>query len=124
MQAIAELVKSLRADAVHLNTTTRPAMAGVKMPPAPEAWLHKLAANFSPAAEIPDFMHRTRPPGAMSDEALLKFLARHPIALEALADSSEADVVQLERRLAPLVAAGKLVIEGHHGIRMVRARGA
>ncbi len=55
VRAIAELAKSLRADAVHLNTTTRPAMAGVEVPRVSEAFLRTVAAWFSPVAEIPVF---------------------------------------------------------------------
>ena len=120
VRAIAELVKSLRADAVHLNTTTRPALAGVEVPRVPEAWLRTVAPWFSPVAEIPVFSGKAAAPEAMTDAAWLELLARHPIALEALAASSGTEVPALERRLAPLVAAGKLVVEEHHGVRMVR----
>ena len=124
VRAIAELVKSLRADAVHLNTTTRPALAGVEVPRLPEAWLRTVAPWFAPAAEIPVFAGRAKSPEATSDSEWLDLLARHPIALEALAASSGADMPALEKRLAPLVAAGKLAIEAHHGVRMVRMAGA
>ena len=120
VRAIAELVKSLRADAVHLNTTTRPALAGVAVPRVPEAWLRTVAPWFSPVAEIPVFSGKAAAPEAMSDAAWLELLARHPIALEALAASSGTDLAALERRLAPLVAAGKLAVEVHQGVRMVR----
>ena len=120
VRAIAELVKSLRADDVHLNTTTRPAMAGVAVPRVPEAWLRTVAPWFSPSAEIPVFSGKAAAPETMTDAAWMELLARHPIALEALAASSGAEVAALERRLAPLVAAGKLAIEEHHGVRMVR----
>ena len=120
VKAIAELVKSLRAEAVHLNTTTRPAQAGVAVPRVPEAWLRMVAAWFSPAAEIPVFTGKAVSPVEMSDAALVELLARHPIALEALAASGGAEVAAVEQRLAPLVAAGKLGIEAHDGVRMVR----
>ena len=123
VRAIAELVKSLRADAVHLNTTTRPALAGVEVPRVPEAWLRTVAPWVSPVAEIPSFSGKAAPPEAMSDAAWMELLARHPIALEALAASSGTEVAALERRLAPLVAAGKLAFEVHHGVRMVRVAG-
>ena len=123
VRAIAGLVKSLRADAVHLNTTTRPALAGVEVPRVPEAWLRTVAPWFSPVAEIPSFSGKAAPPEAMSDAAWMELLARHPIALEALAASSGTEVAALERRLAPLVAAGKLAFEVHHGVRMVRVAG-
>ena len=122
VRAIAELVKSLRPDAVHLNTTTRPALAGVEVPRLPEAWLRTASAWFSPAADIPVFSGKAKSPEATSDAEWLDLLARHPIALEALAASSGADLAALERRLAPLVAVGKLAVEEHHGVRMVRVK--
>ncbi|MGD9611984.1 MAG: radical SAM protein [Kiritimatiellia bacterium] len=120
VRAIAELAQSLRPDAVHLNTTTRPALAGVEVPRLPEAWLRTVAPWFSPPADIPVFSGQTAAPEALTDSELLELLARHPIALDALAASSGADVAALERRLAPLVAAGRLAVEEHHGVRMVR----
>lgn len=124
VRAIAERVAPLKADAVHLNTTTRPALAGAETARVPEAWLRTVSAWFSPVAEIPVFSGKAKSPEATSDAAWMQLLARHPIALEALAASSGADVGALERRLAPLVAAGKLAIETHEGVRMVRVRDA
>ena len=99
-------------------------MAGVRLPPVPEAWLRTVAAAFSPVAEVPAFLERMKSPAEMSDESLFNLLARHPIALTALAASAGMEVVALEQRLAPLVAAGRLVVEDHHGVRMLRARSA
>ena len=56
----------------------------------------------------------------MTDAALIELLARHPISLAALAAAAKTEVAAAERRLAALVAAGKLVVEERHGIRMVR----
>ena len=124
VRAIAELARTLRPDAVHLNTTTRPALAGVEVPRLPEAWLRTVAPWFAPPAEIPVFAGRAKTPEATTDAEWLDLLARHPIALATLAAASGADVAALERRLAPLVAAGKLAVEEHHGVRMVRVAGA
>lgn len=120
VRAIAECVKSIRADAVHLNTTTRPAMAGVDVSRVPEAFLRTVAPWFSPEAEIPVFKGMTLSPLEMTDAALLELLARHPIALEALAQSGGADVAAVERRLKSLEATGRLIIDSHDGVRMVR----
>ncbi len=120
VKAIAALANSLQANAIHLNTTTRPARAGLKVPRVPEAWLRTVATWFSPEAEIPVFAGRSVSPLDMSDAALLELLARHPLALDAMAASSGADLAAVERRLAPLVAAGQLAVEEHHGERMVR----
>ena len=121
VRAIAELAKSLRADAVHLNTTTRPALAGVAVPRVPEAWMRTVATWFSPAAEIPVFSGKAVSAASMSDAALLDLLARHPIPVDALAASAGLEAAAIERRLAPLVAAGKLAIELHDGLRTARA---
>lgn len=120
VRAIAELTQLLRADAVHLNTTTRPALAGVEVPRVSEAWMRTVAPWFTPKAEIPVFTGKAVSSTAMSDAALLELLARHPITVEALAESAATDVAAVERRLAPLVAAEKLAIEAHNGARMVR----
>lgn len=120
VREIAERVAMVRADAVHLNTTTRPAMAGVTVPRVPEAFLRTVAPWFSPVADIPVFSGRAAAPEAMSDGAWIELLARHPIALNALAESAGVEVAAVERRLAPLVAAGQLVIEKHGEVRMAR----
>jgi wyosine [tRNA(Phe)-imidazoG37] synthetase (radical SAM superfamily) len=121
VRAIAQKVAEVGADAVHLNTTTRPALAGVRVPPLPEAWLRTVAPWFSPVAEMPTFSGKAESPMAMTDAALVDLLARHPIALPALAAAAETDAAALERRLAPLVAAGRLAVEDHDGVPTARA---
>lgn len=121
VRAIADRVRLLRADAVHLNTTMRPALAGVAVARVPEEWLRTVASWFSPAAEIPVFTGRAVSAAGMSDGALIDLLARHPITVDALAASAGVDNTAIERRLAPLVAAGRLAIGEHDGARMVRA---
>ena len=79
-----------------------------------------VAPWFSPAAEIPVFTGRAVSAAGMSDGALIDLLARHPITVDALAASAGVDNTAIERRLAPLVAAGRLAIEEHDGARMVR----
>jgi DNA-binding IclR family transcriptional regulator len=74
-----------------------------------------------PPAEIPTFAGKAPAPEAMSDAEWLDLLARHPIALAALAAAAGVDLAAVETRLAPLVAAGKLAIEEHHGVQMARA---
>lgn len=124
VRAIAEIVAQVRPDAVHLNTTTRPAMAGVEVPRVPEAWLRTVASWFTPVAEIPVFSGKAPHPGALTDAELVELLARHPLALAALASASGVPVAAVEERLAPLVAAGRLAVEEHHGVRMVRVKTA
>ena len=120
VRAIAERVRLLRADAVHLNTTTRPALAGVELPRVSEAWLCTVAPWFSPKAEIPVFTGKAVSSTSMSDSTLIDLLARHPITIEALAESAGVEISDVERRLAPLLAANRLAIDVHNGARMVR----
>ena len=120
VRAIAEQVRTVRPDAVHLNTTTRPALAGQAVPRVPEAWLRTVAPWFSPRAEIPVFSGQAVSPAAMTDADLIELLARHPIAIEALAAAAGTEAAAVEQRIADLIAAGKLAIETHDGARMVR----
>ena len=120
VRAIAELVKSLQPDAVHLNTTTRPALAGLELPRVPEAWLRTVAPWFTPQAEIPVFSGKAVSPARMTDAALIELLARHPIAIDALTAAAGPDAAEVENRLAGLVASGRLIIEDHDGLRMAR----
>ena len=46
------------------------------------------------------------------------------LALAALAAASGVPVAAVEERIAPLVAAGRLAVEEHHGVRMVRVKTA
>ncbi len=124
VRAIAAQVAALQADAVHLNTTTRPALAGVAVPRVSEAWLRTVAPWFAPVAEIPVFTGRMQALEEMTDAALLELLARHPISLEALAASAGTTAAAAERRLGELVANGQLAVEEHHGVRMVRVESA
>lgn len=120
VRAIAEQVRTVRPDAVHLNTTTRPALAGQAVPRVPEAWLRTVAPWFSPRAEIPVFSGQAVSPAVMTDADLIELLARHPIAIEALAAAAGTEAAAVEQRIADLIAAGKLAIETHDGVRMVR----
>ena len=124
LRAIAGQVARIRPDAVHLNTTLRPPQAGVAAPRVPEELLRTVAAWFTPPAEIPVFSGRSRDPGALTDQEWIDLLARHPIALEALAQSAHVPVSAVEARLAPLVAGGRVAMETRDGVRMVQAAGS
>ena len=121
VRAIAERVASVRPDAVHLNTTTRPALAGAEAPRVSEAWLRTVAHWFSPTAEIPAFSGRTLRPEEATDAEWIGLLARHPLAVSALAASAGVADEAIARRLAPLVAAGRVAIEEREGVAMARA---
>ena len=121
VRAIAERVATLRADAVHLNTTTRPALAGVEVSKVPEAYLQTVATWFSPRAEIPVFTGKPQALEEMSDAALVDLLVRHPVSLEALAATGGGSIECVHRRLAPLEAAGTLKVETIDGALIARA---
>ena len=68
----------------------------------------------------PDRTGKAVPSTSMSDASLMDLLARHPITVEALAESAGVEISAVERRLAPLLAANQIAIEAHNGARMVR----
>ena len=121
IRAIAERVASLRPDAVHMNTSTRPVQTGVTAGRVSEALLRTVAPWFEPVAEILVFSGRSPPPEAWPDDELVDLLARHPLSLAALAESAGAEVEAVEKRLAPLIGAGRVAVEEHDGVRMARA---
>ena len=122
VRAIAELVRGVRPDAVHLNTVMRPAQAGVPVARVSEARLREVAGFFEPAGEVPEFHGEGQARGTRSDDEWVAWLARHPMELGALAQAEGMSVAELERRLGPLVAAGKVVVGEREGVRMVRVR--
>ena len=80
LRALAALARTIRPDAIDLNTAIRPPLAGLRIPPlSPEA-LAAAAPLFDPPARIPP---PPREPDyrLMPDGDLLRLLARHPVAL-------------------------------------------
>ncbi len=120
VRAIAELARTLAPDAIHLNTVTRPAQAGVAVQRVSAAWLHTVAAWFQPLAEVPEFTGQMPAPDRMTDAEWVESLARHPLALAALAAAAGVPEAAVEQRLAGLVAAGRVVVEDRDGQRVAR----
>lgn len=120
VRAIAELARALAPDAIHLNTVTRPAQAGVAVSRVGAAWLHTVAPWFQPVAEVPEFTGQIPAPEQMTDAEWVESLARHPLDLSALAAAAGVPVEAVEQRLRGLVAAGRVVIEEHDGQRVAR----
>jgi len=122
VRAIAARVAEVGADAVHLNTVTRPSLSGEPGEPLhPEnaAWLHHVAGWFTPRAAIPVFHGRIKPVTAMDDDAICELIARHPLQVAALAAAGGETAAAVEARLAGLVAAGRLRVEAVEGERTV-----
>ncbi|MBM4142303.1 MAG: radical SAM protein [Lentisphaerae bacterium] len=101
MRRVAELAAGLRPAKIHLNTAVRPAAdAGV----AAEARerLERLAALFTPRAEvIADFRGIPRA-GAGGRDELLAMLSRRPCAAEDVAAAFGLDAAEARRRLDAL----------------------
>ena len=121
VEAIADAVATLRADAVHLNTLTRPSLSQDGLHRVSEAWLHTIAPWFTPVAEVPAFKGKAESPLDMTDDALMELLVRHPLSVAAWAKAAGIAPDALEARLAPLAAAGRVAYETDDGVRMVRA---
>jgi hypothetical protein len=96
-------------------------LAGVELSRVPEAWLRTVAPWFQPPADIPVFTGKRLALMDMSDAALIELLARHPLALAALAESAHTTVAEVESRLEPLIAAKRVALETRNGVLMVRA---
>ncbi|MDR0994026.1 MAG: radical SAM protein [Verrucomicrobiota bacterium] len=121
VRRIADQVNRLQADAVHLNTATRPARAGEMVQAVSAERLETLAGHFAPVAEIPVFTGRTESPLVLSDDAIVEMVARHPLALDAFARSGGIPLERLEERLAPLVRQGRVALDEENGTRTIRA---
>lgn len=121
VEAIADAVATLRADAVHLNTLTRPSLSQDGLHRVSEAWLHTIAPWFTPVAEVPEFKGKAESPLDMTDDALMELLVRHPLSVAAWAKAAGIDTTALEVRLAPLAVAGRIAYETDDSVRMVRA---
>jgi wyosine [tRNA(Phe)-imidazoG37] synthetase (radical SAM superfamily) len=122
VRAMAARVAEVGADAVHLNTVTRPSLSGEPgepLHPESAAWLHHVAGWFTPRAEIPVFKGHIKPVSAMDDDAICELIARHPLQVEALAAAGGESAAAVEARVAGLVAAGRLRMEVVEGARTV-----
>ncbi len=110
VRAVAEVVNGLGADAVHLNTVTRPSLTegGGGVHGVSAAWLHRVSGWFRPAGEIPGFHGRMTPVSQMDDDALCGLIARHPLDVASLAAAGSEGEEAVLARVAPLAAAGRL----------------
>ena len=130
---IATLVQSLHPECVHLNTVVRPP-AEADAHAVPAARLQALAALFTPAGEVvasPPLHEQVQataradePAGAsaMSDEALLSLIRRHPCSLPQLAEAAGSPVDAMEARMARLVSSGVARAEVIGGVRWYATR--
>lgn len=110
VRAIAGVVNGLGANAVHLNTVTRPSLTegGEGVHGVAGAWLHQVSGWFQPKGEVPGFHGRMTPVSQMDDEALCGLIARHPLDVASLAAAGGESEEAVLARVAPLAAAGRL----------------
>jgi wyosine [tRNA(Phe)-imidazoG37] synthetase (radical SAM superfamily) len=98
---IAEIAQSFCPDAITLNTAVRPpADSGVTA--CPPEQVHALAALFGPAAREGGAEPKTAP-GALTEEALIALVSRHPVSLQALAATFNKTDAEMRTFLEPLV---------------------
>lgn len=120
IQKIAHHVNTLDADAVHLNTTTRPVGSGRHLPPVPDFLLEKYAHEFSPVAEVPRLTSASAHPLSMGDDELVLFLSRHPMTLDDMARWADVPLQKMHDRLENLLRQERLSsseVNGHIQIR-------
>ena len=110
VRAVADVVSGLGADAVHLNTVTRPSLTsgGEEVHGVSAAWLHRVSGWFRPTGEVPGFHGRMTPVSQMDDDTLCGLIARHPLDVASLAAAGGEDEGAVLERVAPLAAAGRL----------------
>jgi wyosine [tRNA(Phe)-imidazoG37] synthetase (radical SAM superfamily) len=97
---IAGLAQSFSPDAITLNTAVRPpADSGVAA--CPPEQVRALTALFGPAAHEGGAEPKTAP-GALTEEALVALVSRHPVSLQALAATFNQTEAEMRAFLAPL----------------------
>ncbi|MDR2850032.1 MAG: radical SAM protein [Verrucomicrobiota bacterium] len=105
-QRIAALAQSFAPDAVTLNTAVRPPADGGLTACPPER-LRALAAFFGPAAHAGG-AEPPRASGALTADALVALIARHPLSLRALAATFGKTEPDIRACVEPLVRDGRL----------------
>jgi len=103
---IAALAQSFCPDAITLNTAVRPP-ADSEVTACPADKLHALAALFGPAAASGGAEPATAP-AALSEEALVALVSRHPVSVRALAASFHKSEAEMRTFLDPLADRGLL----------------
>jgi len=108
MSRVAELVKELEPDKIHMNTVIRP--AGDKSVGAVSAEeLHRLGELFSPLAEVSEVSASEGSGSAATDEdAVLAVLRRHPATTEQVCGSLKASIDSMQKCVDALEAAGRI----------------
>jgi len=104
---IAQWVKRIAPDRVHLNSVTRPPAEEFAFP-VPRDILQRLATLFEPEAEvIAEFKAaQVSLDRAVTQEDILALLARRPCTLKDVSDGLGLHVADAAKRLESLVAAG------------------
>jgi len=106
---IAQWVRRIAPERVHLNTVTRPPAVDFALP-VPEETLRRLAALFGPTTEIvADFCAPPLPPESSEDrEAVFALLRRRPCTAEDVAGGLRLRVTEAAKLLDSLVASGSV----------------
>jgi len=103
---IADLAQTFAPDTIALNTAVRPPADGSVAVCPPER-LQALTALFGPAAQETG-AEPTPGATALTEEALVALVSRHPVSLHALAAMTEKSETDLRTFLAPLIERGDL----------------
>jgi wyosine [tRNA(Phe)-imidazoG37] synthetase (radical SAM superfamily) len=117
MKFIAEKVRRIAPDRVHLNTPVRPCPLGLSAV-VPPGRLEELCRLFSPAAEaVADYRagraRGPRPSPAGAGERLMALLARRPCTVEDAAEGLGASPNEIVKALSALQAQGAVRSRAH-----------
>lgn len=105
-QRIARLASTFAPDTIALNTAVRPPADGSVTASPPET-LHALTLLFGPAAQESGAEPATAPM-ALTDEALVALVSRHPVSVTALAASFRKPETEMQAYLDTLARRGLL----------------
>ncbi|MCX7591878.1 MAG: radical SAM protein [Kiritimatiellae bacterium] len=106
VRRIAEIVRKLRPDRVHLNTAVRPPAENF-VRPIPRGRLNRLAVLFTPPAEVPDPPETTGSgPHLITEDHVVAIVARHPATRQELAGMLGLKSVDIKRMLIGLCRSG------------------
>ncbi|MGC8763315.1 MAG: radical SAM protein [Acidobacteriota bacterium] len=118
LELIAERVRRIAPDRVHLNTPVRPSPLGPSAVVPPER-LEEFCALFTPRAEvIAEYPARPLAVGASTEaveKQLLGLLARRPCTVEDAAAGLGAPANEILKALSALQAAGRVQSRSHAG---------
>ena len=111
---IAELVKQIKADTIHLNTVTRPAAEDFAYSVNQEK-LEEFADFFIPKAEIPtEVLGNPLLNKNIDEEKILNLIHRRPVTLQQLADTFEVHPNEVAKITGKLLRENKIIMNNHN----------